>query len=65
MSPRDFVRGEFCPRRILSGAFCQEGFCPHMSKRKGHQVMGNSSLPVEFQLPDGKTPSKLHKDVIN
>ena len=25
-----------------------------MSKGKGQQVMGHSSFPLEFQLPDGK-----------
>ena len=35
-----------------------------MNKGKGQQVMENSSFPLEFQLPDRKTSSKLHEDVI-
>ena len=36
-----------------------------MSKEKGQQVMGHSAFPLEFPLPDRKTPSKQHKDVMN
>ena len=36
-----------------------------MSKGKGQQVMERSSFPLGFHLPDEKTPSKLHKNVVN